>query len=218
MKFPSPSSDNAPTTPAFLAFSPDGTGVAYSSFRGPETGTRRCCSVHLADLSTGTQKLMFETYQMPAYDTIPSFSLSPDGTTAVFTAPVGPIRLPNGKYSSSQWELFMTQSNSGGRARLTNDNDWDGYPVFTPDGKYIVFLSTGKGGAGLIIMGPDGKNRRTIAELHTYSEQQGVNFTISRDGKKVAFEDFSSSTSRDIFVVNLDGTGRTRLRDIVVEH
>jgi TolB protein len=63
------------------------------------------------------------------------------------------------------WEIYIMNSDSSGRKRLTNDAAHDGLPTWSPDGRTIAFVSN-KGGTWTVwAMSPDGSNRRRLFDI-----------------------------------------------------
>ncbi|MGD9810787.1 MAG: hypothetical protein AB7U35_05545, partial [Sphingobium sp.] len=88
--------------------------------------------------------IRFETGEI----TSPSLDLSPDGRTIVFDM-LGDIYLLGAK---------------GGKARaISHGMAYDSQPVFSPDGKHILFLSDRSGAENLWMMNADGSSPRQIS-------------------------------------------------------
>jgi TolB protein len=69
------------------------------------------------------------------------------------------------------------------RRRLTTHPSNDGQPVFSPDGKYVAFVSFRDGNYELYMMDVDGANQRRL----TYTQTNEYNPAFSPDGKRLAF-------------------------------
>ena len=63
------------------------------------------------------------------------------------------------------WEIYKANNVGGGITRLTNDPGIDGLPTWSPDGKYIAFLSTRDGQWAIWVMNADGSNQRKLFNL-----------------------------------------------------
>jgi len=74
-------------------------------------------------------------------------------------------------------------------------------PVWTPDGKWIVFRSFRGDAAQLEAIRPDGSER------HTVSDRKDIGWPrISPDGKRIAFQSNDETGAKTIVTVNLDGS------------
>lgn len=88
----------------------------------------------------------------------------------------------------------------------------DSEPVFSPDGSKILFRTQRDSDLAAInpgelwIMEPDGFNQRRL----TFNSSQEGNYSFSRNGEKIAFEELFSGR---IWVMNSDGTGLAEISD-----
>ena len=124
--------------------------------------------------------------------------VSPDGTQVVYTS----CEFPTGtEYEVVEQELYnyeiaVMKLDGSGRRRLTENRDLDHFPVWSPDGKQIAFLSTlhrmskivnyFPSNVHLYAMAADGSDVRRLAE----SEHRGAALlppVWSPDGKYVAY-------------------------------
>ena len=120
-------------------------------------------------------------------------SLSPDGSQVTFS------------YMGDIWAA----SSSGGKAhRLTDHIAYDGVPLWSPDGKFIVFTSNRKGNEDVYIMGAGGGVPRQLT-YHTGSDSASG---FSPDGKWVIFRS-SRSSSGSIFRIPIEGGNAQPLLD-----
>jgi Tol biopolymer transport system component len=174
----------------FPSWSPDGTKLVFASSM---TGDYEIYTIN-AD-GTGLTQI---TNDPGVDDQIPGYS--PDGSRIVFarTAPqTGNNIIWTMKADGTDMQRLMGASSDGFE------------PQYTPDGQHILFDST-KGGlvAAIWIMNTDGsdKQRLTAPALE-------AGFTdVSPDGQHVLFSDHQNTNDpTSIFVMNIDGTGVTRL-------
>ena len=91
-----------------------------------------------------------------------------------------------------------------------------GYPVFSPDGKQLVFertvsgFSKPAGEQAVFVMGADGSAPR---RLTPWAEKDGDNPDWSPDGKWIIFHSHVDDPSRQsqIYLIHPDGSGRKQL-------
>ena len=173
----------------------------------------------------GSGKTLLNNKSMVVTDT---FTLSPDDTKIAFTNSV----TYNSNVNSNTWscpEVFVSNLDGTGSTRLTfnprvcgpqlinqvgNSN-----PVWSPDGKKIAFISSGRfadiGGLGdpydrISVINADGTGQSYL----TYdTDTLSWNPVWSPDSTKIAY--ISNKDGPDnIYVMNADGTDQTRLTNV----
>ena len=96
----------------------------------------------------------------PAGDFRPSFS--PDGQHIVFSSDRAHQVKPHSFFSFAvhrTGDIFIMNSDGTNPKRLTNSDSWDGSPIFSSDGKEIIFYSERTGEAKIWKMNVDGTNQ-----------------------------------------------------------
>jgi Tol biopolymer transport system component len=100
-------------------------------------------------------------------------------------------------------DAWIYELDHGPLVRMTYDPLQDGYPLWTPDGRRVVFWSRQAGGpANLYLRSADLAGRD--ARLTTSSNGQ-LPFSFARDGKLLVFQEDSPDTGMDIGVVPIQG-------------
>ena len=94
-----------------------------------------------------------------------------------------------------RWEIFVMNADGTGETRLTNNPAFDGHPDWSPDGEKIAFERDFDEIYVMNAADGSGQTRLTTGEAPSWSP----------DGEKIAF------ARGDIYVMNADGTGETRL-------
>ena len=119
--------------------------------------------------------------------------LSPDGKVIAFDV-----------YDdkSRNRDVWLYESGRGLRTRLTFEPSADEYPVWSPDGRRIVFHSDRGGRHGLFVKSTSGAG----AEEPLLESSQGV-FPLdwSSDGRFIAYTALDKNTGFDLWIVPVDG-------------
>jgi TolB protein len=184
--------------PWHVAWSPDGSQLALSIF--PRGQGDRAIWVMNAD---GTDPL-----KLAAAENVSSPTWSPDGAEVVYTADTG-----------ARTEIHRAAAN-GSYDEVVHGEEAEGtFAIFSaqlsPDGLQLLFDRGTDAGFDLFVMSADGGEARPLT---TTGDDYDPSW--SPDGAKIAFgrEEIVESNGRsvatsDIFVMNADGTGVTRLTD-----
>lgn len=140
-------------------------------------------------------------------------------TSAVVALEAGPVAAThpgiNGKIAcassrgtNGNTEVFTFNPNGTEleATNLTNSAAFDGRPKFSPDGRQILFESNRDGPTELYIMNANGSGVRRL----TFGGGS-TGGTWHPDGSQIAFQRVIPGFSFEIFKINVDGTGETRL-------
>ena len=111
-------------------------------------------------------------------------------------------------YRDDNWEVYISNDDGSGLARLTNHNRSDIHPHLNRGATHIVFASNRGSEVDFEIykMNANGGN---LIQLTDNSGDDG-NPVWSPDGNKIAFESYRNGQG-EIYVMNADGSGQTRL-------
>ena len=156
-----------------VAFSPNGDHIAL--FVKKERGRNLLIINALSGAIERSVPMPQEQELSPAY--------SPDGKKIAFAG-----------YSGPQPDIFLYDLDSGKTTNVTNDAFFDGAPVFSPDGKWLVYSSVVSGYAKLFKL-----NLANPAERYqlTTGEWNDIDAWFSPDGKRIFFSS-DKQTGRNI--------------------
>jgi serine/threonine-protein kinase len=163
-----------------LTFSPTGT-LAYLSGKGQQG----VWTISWVDRSGKRQPL----HTTPGLYYTPR--VSPDGKRLAFTIA--------GATGFDVWVKDLDRDTPSRLTFLKNTNNW---PVWTPDGKGIIFKSIDAGSPGLYWIRADGAAE---AQRLTDGKADEYPYSISPDGKRLAFSAAGSNGSPDLFTAPIEG-------------
>ena len=89
-----------------------------------------------------------------------------------------------------------------GVTQLTDHDDWDWVPAWSPNGKQIAFVSDRDGDYEIFVMNADGTG---VTQL-TYNDDWDESPAWSPNGKQIAFGSDRYGGLFEIFVMNADGS------------
>jgi dipeptidyl aminopeptidase/acylaminoacyl peptidase len=195
----------------YASWAPDGTRIAYTTFRVPPAGIASAeASVWAANADGDEPVALLDADE---FRWIPRFT--PDGMHVLYTqeaqggpwmeeGPVGPGAAagPQGPLSVPlpQADIWRVPASGGEPERLTDSAGDDRAPVPSPDGSLILFDATRDGNTELYVMDADGANPRRLTD--DPGEDWGASW--SPDGTRIAFNS-SRTGDMEIFVMSADG-------------
>jgi len=128
--------------------------------------------------SLHAQKRAFSIEDLYRVKNISDLHVSPDGQTIILT--VTTSDLPRAKRNSHIWMMGIDGQNP---RQLTTSDKSESSPLFSPDGKQILFISSKDGSANFYLMPANGGEWRKLTNVST-----GVSDPLwSPDGKWIAF-------------------------------
>lgn len=179
------------------SWSPDGTTIAFASSRDDNYDIYTTSGD-----GSGRTNLTSD----PARDAFPTWS--PGGERIAFASD-----------RDGDWEIYVMNADGSGQVPITSDAGTDVHPAWSPDGTRIAFASDRAGNNfDIYSMRADGGDaRRLTTTLAPFPLARG-NFhpAWSPDGTRIAFasdRDRSPAINVDVYVMNVDGSGQTRLTD-----
>jgi|GEM_PF-7128186 len=172
-------------------WSPDGRLISFTSNRdgNPEV------YVMNAD-GTGQRRLTATTNALDAFS-----DWSPDGKLIAFTST-----------RDGNPEVYVMNADGTGQRRLTTNDAEELSATWSPDGTLIAFTSTRDGNREIYVMNADGTGQRRL----TNDEADDHDPHWALGGRKILFFSHRAQKSpqaNDVWAVNPDGTGLTRLTD-----
>jgi TolB protein len=173
-------------------WSPDGTKLAFAFSSRP--GNDQGIAVINADGSGRTDLTNSATDRSPAW--------SPDGRKIAFVRFFG----NNGENS----EILVMNADGSDPTNLTNSAVMDADPAWSPDGGRIAFTTDRPPCCNrIVIMNADGSGKTAVSA----PPRGALGPAWSPDGRRIAFssELLVDGPRPEIFVINVDGSGRTKL-------
>jgi Tol biopolymer transport system component len=168
------------------SWSPDGSELVISKGISESRG-----ELLIMDVRTGRSRTLTK-FGGPPYDPV----WSPDGKEVAFTTGWG--------------DLYSIGTNGKGLRQVTTSaHCGDLRPAWSPDGSHLAFeRDCGKRGPGIYLVNPDGTGLTKILPWRNGT----AGWSWSPDGSKIAITVFNASDEKTgLYIVGIDGSGRTRL-------
>jgi len=206
------------------SWSPDKTKIAFASYVGGSweiytmnadgTGRTRLTNNGAADFepswSPDKTKIAFTSNRDGTWKI---YTMNADGTGQTILTNNGglePTWSPDGSKIafSRSGDIYVINIDGSGSTNLTNFVGLDRFSSWSPDGTKIAFETTRDGNSEIYTMNADGTNPTNLSNHPGYDSDP----SFSPDGTKIAFiSDRSDPFDGDIFTMNSNGSGQTRL-------
>jgi len=194
-----------PFSPGKLEISGSATPIAQhvslnsASFRGVFSSSETGMLLYQSGGTSGGWRMEWVDRDGKISRTLPEFgtffapTISPDGK-----------RVAVGLDSGGNVDIWIFDIARGTRTRLTFDPAVDAYPVWTADGKKVIFSSTRNGQNDFYSKNSDGSGNE---ELLFRDDSDKTYASISSDGRYLAYQrlDPAGKTGQDIWVLPLVG-------------
>lgn len=187
--------------PAIAAYPGENGLLAYASNK--DGGDDLDMDIYVTNRDGSDEKQLTNT---PAADLFPRWS--PGGQYIAFTRyldrPLGSVGSPNGRAN-----IYVMRPDGSDLRQLTF-GDWTSYyPTWSPDGSRIAFSSDRGGNFDIWTVAVNGTDLRQITSgvPHEYEP------AWSPDGTTIAFVELDTNETRDLALMNSDGTNRRVIVD-----
>jgi TolB protein len=134
-------------------------------------------------------------------------TIRPDGSDDQrLTAGIGPSwsadghRIAYSRVVNGQDEIFTMRADGSGQRRLTHSPSFDGKPVYSPNGRRIVFVRSDIETARVVSMRSNGSHKRVLARGAVFAP------VYAPDGKRIAFGNGSA-----VWTMRPNGSHKRRL-------
>ena len=206
----------------FLAWTPDGAHLVFNYYAGGEVGFYErniFTGIWLVDAAGSRLEMLVDANPSRQSQYGHHADISPDGTQLVYASCEYPY-LGRGNFN---FEVAIIGIDGTGQRRLTKNLYLNQYPVWSPDGSRVAFLSTKQDyeapeGMALYTMAADGSDVQRVAP----PGKHGLTLAPpewSPDGERIAFQvntDYFYGFLRDLYAVRADGSEMTLLTEEVV--
>jgi len=122
--------------------------------------------------------------------------ISPDGTRVA-------VELTQGADARSQ-DIWVLELDRGISTPLTSNQTVNRLPVWSPDGRRIVFSSERNGHMDLFVKAADGTGSEELL-LHSDQDKFASDFSWSRDGRYLIYTSVDPQTKQDLWILPMAG-------------
>ncbi len=183
-----------------FSWSPDGSKIAFDATRNPDVLQLGTADIYVLSLTEDTVK---KIVSLPGPDGNPHWS--PDGKRIVFQSVMG-----NPAFFHCNRRLAVVPAEGGTPRSLTDQFDEHAFLIdWKPDG--IYFWGFQKTASHLFHVQPD---KPKIARLTSPDNLQAFGFSLTHDGRQMAFTAKSPSSLSEVFVSEVNDFAPRKLTDM----
>ncbi|MGC4047212.1 MAG: DPP IV N-terminal domain-containing protein [Armatimonas sp.] len=130
---------------------------------------------------------------------------------SAIVGPRMPALSPDGKRLAFVWrgDIWLASTEGGDAKRITDNVEWDAYPVFSPDGNWIAFSSLRNGNWDIYLVPTNGGTPRQL----TRSSGGEIVTGWSADGKRVLFSGQRDIPRPTLFSIDVQTGAFTKLTE-----
>lgn len=110
--------------------------------------------------------------------------------------------------ASGNSDIWMMSADGTSQKQLTDDAHFDGWPMVTPDGRYIVFVSDRTGTMNIWRMNPDGSNLKKLSNGKIDDHPD-----CSPDGQWIVYESLGDAGFPTLWRMSIDGSNAVQVTD-----
>jgi TolB protein len=166
-------------SPIHPAWMPDGRSILYCTNDDLDPPRKNASEIYRVEVATGRVATVItggiNTYPVP----------SPDARWIAFRRIVG-------EGSNENSEVFVADMDGRNARNISNNEAWEGWPAWSPDGKTIAFAGNRNAAWQIYLANPDGSNLRLLAA----TEGRGTAPKWAPDGKTIYFTICRNSQER----------------------
>ncbi len=211
----------------FPSFSSTGRKIVYASWRRDTNGDGKVdlhdnSGIYVIDNEGREER---EVASDKYNNSFPVFS--PDGTKIVYLSRRRDTNKDGKIDSLDNSAVYICDSNGKNRKRVVSDKSYNKFPCFSPDGKKILFLSSGKshprkpgegffGWKGIYTVDINGRKKRRVISGKYFGNTNPV---FSPTGEKILYLAWREGTQRGIYVADIATLpGLQELRSLIEDN
>lgn len=160
--------------------------------------------LHVVDIETGQDRII-----TAGLDNVrPFFDWSPDGSRIVLTTGTAQNNYDN--------ELFLIDVRDGAVIQLTDNEEMDRSPHWSPDGKWIAFQSSldADGGSEIWLINPDSRELKTVVNDPSFNENALNDPLWSPDMSMILVSGYAGMNPTTISLLVIDVQSGRVIREI----